>query len=169
MNILLLTGTCGVGKSTTSLTWANSRSGCIIEGDTLRCWIRDKAFRRSNDYQEDFMFKTVKLLGEQYAKLNRDIVIDYVWKPSYLESLHEFFSTYGIVQSVWLKCSAAENSRRDKLRDPSCVMGERVHELRDELEASVWPKFVHQLDTTHLNITETVEKINTYFSKSSES
>ncbi|PCJ58426.1 MAG: hypothetical protein COA79_12965 [Planctomycetota bacterium] len=163
IDILLTTGTCGVGKSTTTLAWANLRKGVCLEVDELRCSIRDKEFRRSNNYQEDFMLELVKSNIKLYSKLNKAIAIDYVWTPRSLDALHHYSSSFGNVKSIWLKCESKENMNRDNLRPESRRMGARVAELRVELENYEWPDYLNHIDTTNLSLESVINKINELF------
>jgi predicted kinase len=162
-DILLLNGTCGVGKSTTSLEWGSLRKGTSLEVDELRCFIKDKVYRREKDHQELFMLNMVKQLGVMYLSLGKDLVVDYVWSSQSLQELFQHFSSYGNTKAVFLYCSHEENMRRDNLRHVKRRMGKRVGELEQELTLQKWPSFQHKINTTNLELSQVISSINALY------
>jgi len=49
-DLLIVTGTCGVGKTTLSESWAKRRRGASIHCDSFREWIWEKDLRRIDKY-----------------------------------------------------------------------------------------------------------------------
>lgn len=162
-DILIVTGTCGVGKSSVCRAWAGRRHGAAIDCDAFRTWIRDSSLRRANGYQEVLLAKHAGLLAEDYLRMGLDVAIDNVWTPRGLDLLQEQLAGKGRVRVLWLNCSRDENRRRDSSRSPSDVMGGRVDELQAELETMRWPEYVIRMDTTALSLEQTVVRVQEFF------
>ena len=162
-DILVVTGTCGVGKSSVCWAWANRRRGAVIECDVMRTWIRDEVVLRAEGFQEMFLARHACALAEDYLAMGLDVAIDNVWFPRGLDVLRERLSGRGRLVVFRLCCGSEENHRRDGRRSPSDVMGDRVDSLRDELEAVDWPDYVVDLDTSGQTLPETIERIEAHF------
>ena len=165
-DILIVTGTCGVGKSSLCRAWADQRNGAIIHCDSFRTWIRDPSVRpfrstRSDGYQERLLAKHASSLAADYLAMGLDVAIDNVWTPAGLRWLEEKLSDRGRINVFWLNCSAEENHMRDGLRRPSDVMGSRVDELQQELDAMNWPSSVVRLETSGQTVAQTLDRIET--------
>jgi cytidylate kinase len=162
-NVLLVTGTCGVGKSTVCRTWANRKEGASIECDIFRTWIRQGPLRCENDYQEQLILKHASELTLDYLNLELDVAIDNVWSPESISYMIEKFSGTATTKAFYLHCHSTENHRRDLLRVGSNVMGERLDQLDRELRSLDWPNEIISLDSTHMDLNETITKIESYF------
>lgn len=158
-DILIVTGTCGVGKSTVCWEWAERRQGGRIYCDAFRAWIRNRALRTADGYQESLLAKHACALAEDYMALGLDVAIDNVWTPKGLALLHARLAHKSRLRVFWLSCSSEENHQRDKQRPPSAVMGGRLNELQAELEAMNWPEYVTRIDTTGQSLDQTIEVI----------
>ena len=158
--LLLITGTCGVGKSTTAAAWAAARRGAAISGDEIRLWIRHKETRYANEYQQDAVARIAAAAAEAFIELGLDVAADFVWKPQTLRYLAERLRGKADVRMVWLRCERTENRRRDAERSADVVMGDRVDELLSELTAITdWPAELRRLDTTNLSLEEVLQAL----------
>ncbi len=164
-DILIVTGTCGVGKSTICWHWAEQRLGATIDCDYFRTWIRNPALHAANAYQEPLLARHAILLAEDYLAMGLDVAIDNVWTPDGLEVLRRRLAEKARLRIVRLTCTAAENHARDERRSPSDVMGGRVDELRAELDALPWPEYVIELDTTGQTVVQTLQAIEMLFER----
>lgn len=164
-DILILTGTCGVGKSTISWQWAERRLGATIDCDVFRTWIRNPALMNSDGFQEMLLARQAVHLAEDYMALGLDVAINNVWTPPGLTFLRGQLGERARLRMVWLTCAPAENHDRDKSRAPSDMMGKRVDELQAELDALDWPADVVRLDTTGQTVNETVVAIERLFER----
>jgi len=165
-DILIVTGTCGVGKSTISRRWAGRRLGAIVDCDVFRSWIRNPALIRAEGFQEMLLARHAALLAESYMAMGLDVAIDNVWTPAGLAYLREQLQDKARIRVVWLRAASAENHRRDEERPPSDVQGARVDELQGELDALDWPDSVIRLDTTGQSVEETLDAIEALFGRS---
>jgi predicted kinase len=163
LHILILTGSCGVGKSTLARRWAARRLGAAIDCDTLRNWIMDPALHTADGYQESLLARQSVCLAQAYMALGLDVAIDNVWTPAGLAYLRDQLGAQARLRMVWLTCASAENHERDLQRPPSDVMGDRVDELQAELDALEWPAGLIRLDTTGQTADETLAEIEALF------
>lgn len=159
--VLLLTGTCGVGKTTTASAWATPRRGVHLKGDDIRNWMRDKATRRAKDYQRDVCTEIAVTAAEQFVKLGLDVAMDYVWVPTSLRQVAVRLKPIADVRMVWLQCEPAENRVRDAGRAANIIMGDRVDELRHELEAfDDWPPELRRIDNSGLSVDQVLAMLD---------
>lgn len=165
-DILIVTGTCGVGKSTVCWAWAGRRQGAAIPCDMFRTWMRHPALRQADGYQETLLAKHAGALAMDYLNLGLDVAIDNVWTPRGLALLQDQLAPRGRIRVFWLNCSSRENHARDQQRSPSDVMGGRLDELQAELERMEWPAYVTRIDTSGQSPDETLEVIEKSFSQS---
>ena len=162
MDVLILTGACGVGKSTISKEWARIKKGAIIECDYFTEWIFNPDFPRWNMEEEKFVANLAALTSLEYLRNNMSVAIENVWTPIGLTILKNKLEQEPLVtniQFVWLYCQSEENHRRDELRIPENQMKERVDIVNKQLADQIWPSYVHKIDSTLLNIKETIQKI----------
>ena len=162
LEVLIITGACGVGKTATAKAWAKKKNGAIIECDYLTEWIYNENFPHWTPEEEAFTVELSGLMAFEYLKRGMSLAIENVWTPKGIEDLRkELFRMNGItVKTVWLKCDLEENHRRDEERIPEDQMKERVDIVNKELEGYTWPSYVHSIDTTKLSIEEVVEEID---------
>jgi hypothetical protein len=165
-DILIVTGTCGVGKSAVCCGWANRRQGASIECDMFRTWIRNRELRQAEGYQEQLLAKHASALAEDYLKMGLGVAIDNVWTPKGLALLHDRLHAKGTVRTFWLNCTSNENHQRDEQRSGTGVMGVRVDELQRELEGMNWCEYVVKLDTSGQSLDETLDQIDESFKTS---
>jgi len=160
--ILILTGTCGVGKSTISRKWAELKKGTVIESDYFRNWIYNDIYALFSKEEEMLVADLTFVTAKEYLKHNMPVVIENVWTPLGLDKLkNDFEKEFGDVniKFVWLKCNLEENHRRDRLRITENQMKDRVDIVNGELLDYEWPDYLNILDTTNLNVKETLNRI----------
>lgn len=159
--VLLITGTCGVGKTTTAKAWATAHRGAAISGDEIRHWIKHKPTRRANSYKDATVARIAATAAEEFLQLGLDVALDFVWKPTTLRYLAGRLSQRADVQMTWLRCERSENRRRDLERPANVVMGDRVDELLAELDAiNDWPVELRRIDTTSLSVEEVLKLLD---------
>ena len=163
--VLLITGACGVGKTTTAKAWAKSKQGAIIECDYLTEWIFNDDFPQWNEEEEKFTSHLSALMAKEYLKRGMSVAIENVWSPIGIEILRNELANVDDlkVKSIWLRCERSENHRRDQQRIPEDQMKERVDIVNEELSSYNWPDHVHVINTTNLpleGVLEKIEKLN---------
>lgn len=165
MEVLILTGACGVGKTTIARAWAKEKQGAVIECDYLTEWIFKADFPHWSAEEEKFVVSATLSLAKEYLRFPMPVAVENVWTPggiirlkAGLEQLEEVKS----IKFVWLYCDLPENHRRDQLRVPENQMKERVDIVNQEQHAHQWPDFVHSLDTTRLKVGETLSRLESF-------
>ena len=159
--VLILTGTCGVGKTTIARAWAEARRGANVVGDDIRWWMREKTTRHANDYQWRACTEIAVTAAEQFVKLGLDVALDYVWTPPMLQIAVQRLAPISDVRMVWLQCERDENRRRDAGRAANVVMGDRVDGLRAELEAfEDWPEELRRIDNSGKSVADVLAMLN---------
>lgn len=159
MDVLVLTGACGVGKSTIGMLWAQSKKGVCIECDCFTIWIYDGHPITTAYFLE--VEPMVAHLAWQSTKAYLDngfsVALENVWTPKGLLALKDSFDKHGMSATfIYLNCDLKENEKRDQLRPDDYQMNERVAIVRSELEIYDWPNFVHQLNTSGQTSKETL-------------
>ncbi len=166
--ILVLTGACGVGKSTISRKWAEMKKGVVIESDHFRNWIYNKKYKRFSNQEESLVANLTFVTTKEYLKHNMPVAIENVWTPLGLDKLKKDieneFSDLKLI-FVWLKCSLEENHRRDGLRLSENQMKTRVDIVNAELSEYKWSKYLNILDTSYLTEKETLNRIMELFNQ----
>ncbi len=160
--ILILTGVCGVGKSTISRKWVKLKKGAVIESDHFRNSIYNETYLRFSMEEEMLVADLTFVTAKQYLKRNMPVAIENVWTPSGLDRLkNNLENEFGDVNTtfVWLKCDLEENHRRDRLRIAENQMKDRVDIVNAELLEYNWPKYLNVLDTTNMTENETLNRI----------
>lgn len=160
--ILILTGACGVGKSTISKKWAKLKKGVVIESDHFRNWIQNETYDRFSKEEEMLIANLTIVSAKEYLKHNMPVAIENVWTPLGLDKLRitlEMELENVNVKCVLLKCSLEENHRRDRLRPTENQMKDRVDIVNAELSEFTWPEYLNILDTTNLTEEETLNRI----------
>ncbi len=160
--ILIVTGACGVGKSTISKKWAKLKKGAVIESDYFRNWIYNQIYNRFSKEEEMLVSDLTFATAKKYLKHNMPVAIENVWTPFGLDKLKndleiEFEDVS--IKFVWLKCDLEENHRRDRLRITENQMKNRVNIVNSELSEFKWPDYLNILDTTSLTEKETLNRI----------
>ena len=160
--ILILTGACGVGKSTISKKWAQLKKGVVIESDCFRNWMYNEIYDEFSKKEEMLVADLTFVSAKEYLKHNMPVAIENVWTPFGLDKLkydleNEFENVD--MKFVWLKCDLEENHRRDKLRIAENQMKDRVNIVNAELSEYKWPDYLNILNTTNLTEEETLNRI----------
>ncbi len=159
--ILIITGACGVGKTTTGVAWAKLKDGACIECDYLTEWIHKKDFGQWTEEEEAFTANLTVKITQAYLDYNMSVAIENVWTPFGLEILIDqlFSKVQGRLKIVYLKCELQENHRRDELRIPENRMYQRVDIVNRQLSEYECPNSVQIIDTTDLNVTEIIDLV----------
>lgn len=159
--ILILTGACGVGKSTIATEWAKLKNGAKVDCDYLTEWIYNKNFPHWTLEEERFVANLTSKIAIEYLNYGMSTAIENVWSPVGIELLKkEIQSQVEIrVKVVWLFCEISENHNRDQQRIPENQMKERVDIVNKELANYNWPEYLHKIDTTNLDVQQTIKII----------
>lgn len=166
IKVLILTGACGVGKSTISKTWATKKRGVAIESDYFTEWVFNNKYEQFLKEEEEMVADLTFVVAKEYLKHGMPVAIDNVWSPIGLEKLKNRFEKEIhniLLKFVWLKCNRIENHRRDGLRIPDNQMKERVDIVNRELNNYDWPNYVDIIDSSNITVRETIyeiEKLN---------
>jgi shikimate kinase len=162
MEVIIITGACGVGKSTIARAWAKAKQGAIIECDYFTEWIFKSNFPHWTVEEEQFVAALTGTVAHEYLRHQMPVAIENVWSPSGIQILLDRLKEQALVSSIkviWLVCDRNENHRRDQLRKPEDQMQERVDIVNKELSNYRWPEYVQKVDSTRLSIEETVAVI----------
>ena len=159
--VLILTGTCAVGKTSTAKAWAKSKNGAILECDYLTEWIYKEDFPHLTEEEEKFTSNLAVLMAFEYLNKGMSVAIDNVWSPKAIEAMRsELFRMPNLeVTSVRLICDLKENQKRDQERVPENQMKERITIVNDELNSHVWPSYIKDIDSTNLSVEEVLKII----------
>lgn len=162
--LLIITGACGVGKSTIAKRWAKLKNGATVDCDYLTNWIYCTEFPQWTIEEERFVAKLASKIAIEYLNWGMPVSIENVWSPVGLELLESEISSQMNnmikIKTVWLFCEIDENHKRDEQRIPAHQMKERVDVVNQELERYNWAEHLYKLDTTHLSIEQTIKKID---------
>lgn len=162
MEVVIFTGACGVGKSSTAKEWAKRKDGAIIECDYFTEWIFKKDFPHWTVEEERFTANLTVVNALEYLKNGMSVAIDNVWSPVGIQILVDRLSKDKFVSSikvVWLYCNLKENHKRDEQRILSHQMKERVDIVNKELASYDWQDFVLKLDTSEMSIKEVCDLV----------
>ncbi len=159
--VLIITGACGVGKSTTAKEWAKLKNGATIDCDFFTEWIYNKDFPKWKIEEEKLVAKIASKIAIEYLNWGMSTSIEKVWSPVGIELLkNEIQSQIKVdVKVIWLFCAINENHKRDQQRILEDQMKERVDIVNKELEDYNWPVYLHKIDTTDLSIEQTINII----------
>lgn len=160
--VLILTGACGVGKSTLSKLWAKSNNGAVVECDYFTEWIFNEKLKQFSLEEETLVAKLTIKTSIEYLKAEMPVAIENVWTPAGLQQLKSAFEAMvkpPQLKFVWLYCDIPENHIRDKQRRPEDHMKERVDIVNAEQRGYDWPDYLHAIDSTNLTEQETLSAI----------
>lgn len=162
MEVVILTGACGVGKSSTAKEWAKRKNGALIKGDYFSHAIYKKDFPKWTIEEEKFIAKLA--FGNTMIFLENDmpVVIDYVWSSVGIQIMVDKFAKEKMVDSlkvIYLVCDIEENHKRDEQRILSHQMKERVDIVHNELATNEWQDYVVKIDTTTISVKQVCDKI----------
>lgn len=159
--VLIITGPCGVGKTTTAIEWAKQKNGAVIECDFLTEWIYNENFPHWSPEEEKFTSTLASKMVLEYLNYDMPVAIENVWTPFGIENIIKQLSGSGIskIRVIRLICNIKENHRRDQNRIPADQMKERVDIVNDQLNAIKWPKYVNLIDNTNLSLKDVLHQI----------
>ena len=163
--VLIITGACGVGKTTLAKEWAKQKNGAIVECDYLTEWIFNKDFPHWEQEEEKFTANLTATIAIEYLDYGMSVAIENVWSPYGLEILRKRLQgkTDISVKVIWLHCELQENHNRDEQRIPENQMKQRVDIVNKELREYQWPEYLVKIDTTSLSVVQTLDLLNYYF------
>ena len=159
--VLIITGACGVGKTSAAIEWAKSKQGAIIDCDYLTEWIYKDDYPHWTEEEENFTSNLSVIMTFEYLNNGMSVAIDNVWTPKAIEEMrNELFRMNNLeVKTVRLICDLEENKKRDQQRVPENQMGDRIEIVTNELNGHKWPSYVQVIDTTNLSIEEVLAEI----------
>lgn len=157
--LYIITGPPGVGKSTVSKVLAEKKEkSALIEGDDiyhLVCGGYAKPWLEGN-HLEVFWENCIDLI-KNFLNRGYDVIFNYICTPEDIECLKNKIENTEIKLSI-LVVDEETIIKRDKMRQIDCQMGERSVLLLNEFKAMGYSK-KYYLDTTFLNVEETVNEI----------
>lgn len=157
--LYIITGPAGVGKSTVSKSLASkSEKSALIEGDDiyhLVCGGYVKPWLEGN-HLEVFWANSIDLI-RNFLDRGYNVVFNYICTPEDIEYLRNNIKSINIKLCV-LVTDEKTIIERDKMRTLDCQMGERSILLLNKFKSMDFSK-KYYLDTTHLSVEETVNKI----------
>lgn len=157
--LYIITGPAGVGKSTISKALVEKmEKSALIEGDDiyhLVCGGYIKPWLDGN-HLEVFWENCIDLIIN-FLNRGYDVVFNYICTSSDIEYIKNKFENNKIKLCI-LITDEETLINRDKMRPSDCQMGERSIILLNEFRMHVYDK-KYYLDTTLLNIEETVDEI----------
>jgi 2-phosphoglycerate kinase len=158
--LYLITGPAGVGKSTISKLIAESLArSALIEGDEIYALVKSgyvSPWLEGNHL--GVFWKNCTDIIKNFLEDGYDVVFNYIIGKEYLEMLKNEFMGFETTFTV-LMVDEQTIIKRDKERPLDCRMGERSLVLLKEFkDANYDENFI--LDTSNLNIDETVKRIN---------
>jgi predicted kinase len=157
---LVLTGNCGVGKTTVARAWADARGGAAVHADDMHLWIRVRDRRRLHNYQERWKAAVAIAAAQGLLEQGLDVAVENVWFPASCALLRDALTAHAAVHVVRLVCERAENRDRDARRPANARMGPRVDVLGDEVDAQAWPEFLRVVDTSGQSVAATMAAID---------
>lgn len=160
--VLILTGACGVGKSTISDKWATQKQGAVVECDYFTEWIRKTGVPDFSKEEEQLVARMSARVAIEYLEYGLPVAIENVWFPPGIQTMIDLLVEYNSdlsIKIVWLFCEREENHRRDRQRISENQMKERVDIVNGELAICDWPSFVTKINSTHLSLVETLQAI----------
>ena len=162
LEVLILTGPCAVGKTSTAKEWAKVKKGAIVECDYLTNWIYNDAFPHWTEEEEKFTSKLSSKIADEYLNLGMSVVIENVWTPLGIDIIKDFLSNRkGLnIKCIRLMCNRSINHKRDQQRIVAHQMKERVDIVNDELDGYDWNEDTIIIDNSNLTISQVVSLIN---------
>lgn len=160
--IFVITGPCGVGKSTISkIVASNIKNSALIEGDNIYNMViggRVKPWEDDGTYLELF-WENVLAITENFLKRNISVVLEYIIYPEHTKKIISKFREKNVdIKYIVLMADKNTILERDSSREIDCRMGERSIELLNEYKKlNIENKYI--LDTTSLNKEEILRTI----------
>jgi len=161
-NIFIITGPCGVGKSTISHNLAQTldKSSHINADLIYEMVVGGYVFPWQDDGNlTELLWSNVSALAFNYIGNNFDVVIDYIVFPEQLKYLEKLRCEYNIVLKYVVLMANEDTIRiRDGKRAPEEIMGDRAIEVLNEFkDKEIDSKYI--LDTSDKSIEDIVLEI----------
>lgn len=156
--LYLITGPCGIGKSTVSIEIAKRiDKSVLIEGDDIyNFFVGGRISPWKDGAPLDLFWDNCIYLINSYLSRGYDVIFNYIINPKDLEMLRKKFSDYQIIFKV-LIAKKDVVIKRDKMRIVDNQMGNRAVVLLDKFINNYSDEFL--LDTSLLSVDEVVERI----------
>lgn len=156
--LYLITGSCGIGKSTVSIEIAKRiDKSVLIEGDDIyNFFVGGRISPWKDGAPLDLFWDNCIYLINSYLSRGYDVIFNYIINPKDLEMLRKKFSDYQIIFKV-LIAKKDVVIKRDKMRIVDNQMGNRAVVLLDKFINNYSDEFL--LDTSLLSVDEVVERI----------
>lgn len=156
--LYLITGPCGIGKSTVSIEIAKRiDKSVLIEGDDIyNFFVGGRISPWKDGAPLDLFWDNCIYLINSYLSRGYDVIFNYIIDPKDLEMLRKKFSDYQIIFKV-LIAKKDVVIKRDKMRIVDNQMGNRAVALLDKFINNYSDEFL--LDTSLLSVDEVVERI----------
>jgi len=159
MELILITGTCGVGKTTVAAGLGAKFKWAAIDADMITNWIIPRNVRMADNFQEGALARISAKAAEEFFGLGLNVIIEFPMSAKIVTFFQDHFGGKHNISAFWLWCRRDENHRRDELRPDSDIMGERLDVLLEELEKESWPAYLNKVDTTKLTSDQTIDFI----------
>ena len=156
--IIIINGPPGIGKTTIAYKLSKKlKKSVVIEVDRIKYFAVDKRkTTEAIDIGDQHVFMMVGALRSS----KENIIIDFVYEtPKYFEAVvKQFRAIDRNVYAFRLRCTLADNLKRDRRRAKDVRLGSRINEIfarLDERGDSVG----YTVETTGLSVEKTAEKI----------
>lgn len=162
LQIFVITGPCGVGKSTISkMIASNIKNSALIEGDNIYHMViggHVKPWEDDGTYLKLF-WENVLDIAENFLKRDITVVLDYIIYPEDTKKIISKFREKNVdIKYIVLMADKNTILERDISRDVDCRMGDRSIELLNEYKKlNIENKYI--LDTTSLSKEEILKII----------
>jgi adenylate kinase family enzyme len=156
--IIIINGPPGIGKTTIAQKLSKKlKKSVVIEVDRIKYFAVDKRkTTEAIDIGDQHVFMMVGALRSS----KENIIIDFVYEtPKYFEAVVK--QLRGIDRNVYayrLRCTLADNLKRDKRRTKEVRLGPRINEIFGRLDER-GDSVGYTVETTGLSVEKTAEKI----------
>ena len=159
IELFLITGPAGVGKSTISLKIAESMDkSCLIEGDEVYHLVKGgyvSPWKKGNHL--DLFWENSLSLISNCLKKGFNVIFNYILNKEDIKKIKKIFPNIQI-KFIVLMVDEKMIIERDKLRPQDCQMGERSLKLLRNMQKENFNKN-NILDSSNLSIEETFKEI----------
>lgn len=164
IELYVITGPCGVGKSTiTNMIAKNLESSAIIEGDDIYHMVIGGYVSPWKDHDKkytDLFWDNCLDLIDNFINKDISVVFNYIIYPDRLKQIIDKFKDNKnlIIKFVVLTTDEKTIRERDKLRPEDCQMGDRAIVVLNEFKEKGYDnKYI--LDTSNISPEDTTKLI----------